>query len=181
MRILESAILGPSGQAVGPTIWGQQFLGARFHLSRPVQVTSVGGHVASDSGETLFAAIVRLAGPLGLPAFAPRTIESAALASAVFRPPLPSADTFIPLSVSLGPGDYALVFGGADSAANFLPFGATGTGTMAVTNVANPTASYILGDSVRWLDGLDLAATRFVIEADTSPTAPSAPSNVTVL
>jgi hypothetical protein len=177
MRILESAVLGFTGQVLGATIWGQQFLGSRFHLTQPAHVTAVGGHLAADYAGTLFAAIVRLSSPMGLPTFAPHAIESAALASTLFTPPRPSGDVLLPLSADLGPGDYALVFGGADSAVGFFPFGARGTGVMPLNNVSFPTSSYILGDAVRWTNDPTRGA-RFVVVGDVS--APSAPTGLNV-
>jgi hypothetical protein len=180
VRILESAVLGSTGQALGATVWGQQYLGSRFHISYPTRLTTVGGHLANDSDQSLFAAIIRLGSPFGLPTFPPRSIESSALAHVLFTPPRPSGDVLIPLSVALDPGDYALVFGGADSAVNFLPFGATGTGVMPLNNGAFPTSSYVLGDASRWTsDDTSLARARFVVEGDLSAAAvPSAPTGL---
>ena len=181
MRILESAELGFTGQLLGPTVWGQQFLGSRFHLTQPVQVTAIGGHLAADFVETLFAAIVSLPSPRGLPGFAPHSIDTSAIASTLFTPPQPSADVLIPLSVALGPGDYALVFGGADSAVGYFPLGARGTGIMPVNNVPMPGSSSFHGDAFRWADDMDLAGCRFVVNADVStPGAPSAPTGLRV-
>jgi len=180
MRILESALLGFTGQLLGATIWGQQFLGSRFHLTKPVHVTAVGGHLAADYQETLFAAIVRLSSPMGLPTVTPNTIESAALASTLFTPPRPSGDVLMPLSADLGPGDYALVFGGADSAVSFFPFGARGTGAMPLNNVPFPTSSYIVWDGFRWTND-QTQGMRFVVAGEVSaPSAPSAPAGLNV-
>jgi hypothetical protein len=129
-------------------------------------VTAVGGHLAADFTETLFAAIVRLTSPNGLPAFAPRSIGSLALASALFIPPRSSGDVLTPLSVALEPGAHALIFGGADSAVEFFPFGARGTGIMTVNNLSVLTWSYIRGDTARWVDDPDLAGARFVVEGN---------------
>jgi len=180
VRILESAVLGYTGQALGVTIWGQQYLGSRFHLSYASNVTAVGGHLANDSDQSLFAAIIRLASPLGLPAFPPRAIESSALAHALFTPPRPSGDVLIPLTVALDAGDYALVFGGADSAVNFFPFGAQGTGVMPLNNSTFPTSSYFFGDAVQWTsDDNSLAGARFVAEGNLSAApAPTAPTRL---
>jgi hypothetical protein len=164
MRILETAALGPTGQLLGATITGQQFLGARFHVARRVRVTAVGGHLAADFPETLFAAIVRLPSATGLPAFPPRSIESSALASTLFTPPRPSQDLLTPLSVQLAAGHYALVLGGADSAVGFFPFGAHGTGVMPVNNTGAPGASYLRGDVAGWVDDPALTGARFVVE-----------------
>jgi hypothetical protein len=57
VRILESAVLGSTGQALGATVWGQQYLGSRFHLSYATRLTAVGGHLANDSDQSLFAGL----------------------------------------------------------------------------------------------------------------------------
>ena len=178
MRILESAALGPTGIVLGATVWGQQFVGSRFHLAEPVRVTAVGGHLCADFVAPLFAAIVALPSPSGLPAFPPHSIPSAALASTLFTPPRPSDDVLVPLSVALGPGHYALVFGGADSAVSFFPFGAGGTGVMPLNNTAAPGSSYLHGDAVRWVDDPALAGTRFIVEGERA--APGAPTGLRV-
>jgi hypothetical protein len=184
MRILESAVLGPTGQILGATVWGAQFLGARFRLTQAARVTAVAGHLVADFSEQLFAAIVALSSSTRLPAFAPRSIEASALGAVLFSPPRPSGDVFVPMSVALSPGDYGLVFGGADSAVSYFPFGARGTGAMPLNNVPFPTSSYFLGDDSRWVDddpSRSLAHARFVVEAELSDSsAPAAPTGVRV-
>jgi len=186
MRIIESATLGPTGQLFGQTVDGRQFLGARFHLGQPVHVSAVGGHVFfTNLEETLFAAIVALTSPIAVPAFPPREIESFALASTLFTPPQPSDDVLTPLSVVLPAGDYALVFGGADSATDFFPFGAKGTGSMPINNVPVAGSSFVFADAsyaATWADATkDSGGLRFVVDGDVlNPSAPSAPTNVKV-
>jgi hypothetical protein len=150
---------------LGSTIWGQQFLGSRFQLAQAAQVTAVGGHIEGQFG-SLFAAIVDLPSPLGVPSFAPREIESSTLASTLFTPTMPSSDILVPLSTALEPGDYALVFGGADSAVNYFPFGATGVGVMPLNNTDLPGASYFHGDAWGWAGqpSQNPGGMRFVVE-----------------
>lgn len=162
--IHESATLGATGQVFGATVWGKQFLGSRFSLAEATQVTGIGGHIAADfTGNGIFGAIVNLSSPAALPAFPGRDIESFGLASTLFIPPRPSSDILAPLSVLLGPGHYGLVFGGADSAVAFFPFGATGTGVMPLNNTDLLGSSYFLFDGFRWVDG-GLQNARFVVE-----------------
>ncbi len=166
MKLHESASLGVPGQLLGTTVDGQQFLGSRFHLAQAAQVTAVGGHVKGEFGP-LFAAIVSLPSPAGVPGFAPHAIESFALASTLFTPSQLSSDILTPMSAVLGPGDYALVFGGADSAVGYFPFGATGTGVMPTNNTDLPGASYFHGDAWRWVDDQGTASgLRFVVEGE---------------
>lgn len=152
---LESAKLGPIKQLLGLTVWGQQFLGWRFNLAHPSTITKVGGHIRADfPGTGLFAAIVKLSPPNLLPSFAPHGIESSSdtMAHILFVPKSPSSDILVPLSapVVLQPGNYGLVFGGADSAVSYFPFGATGTGVMPNNNTDLPGSSYFFGDAFRW-------------------------------
>ena len=195
MVLLESATLGPTGQSLGLTIWGQQFLGWRFNLSSTSTITRVGGHIGADfTGTGLFAAIIKLGPPNFLPYFLPHDIESSpdTEAHTLFVPMSPSSDVLVPLSVPvvLPPGNYGLVFGGADSASPtspYYPFGATGTGVMPNDNTDLPGSSYFFGDAFRWSSvGSQTGYNniRFVVEVeavavgDQSP--PSAPTGLKV-
>jgi len=185
MPLLESATLGPVGQVLGLTVWGQQFLGWRFSISRASRITRVGGHLDADfTGTGLFAAIIMLQAPNSLPSFAPHAIESSpdTVAHTLIVPTSPSSDILIPLSppVVLEPGNYGFVFGGADSAVAYFPFGATGTGIMPNNNSDLPGSSYFFGDAFRWSDTPAGSNTiRFVVEVDPLP-APSAPTGLKV-
>ena len=139
--ILQSATLGPTGQPGGVLIRGDQFLGARFTLTQATLITQVGGHIGVDSNvgnNTLFAAIVALSGPNGLPLTSPATIASNALAATTFTGAASSSDLLVDLAVTLGPGNYALVFGSG-------AFGATGSGFLAGSNPNTAQASYFFG------------------------------------
>jgi hypothetical protein len=189
MGLLESATLGSVGQSLGLTVWGQQFLGWRFNLSRTSTITKIGGHIKADfTGTGLFAAIIKLTSPNLLPSFAPHAIESSpdTVAHTLFVPTTPSSDILVPLSVPvvLQPGDYGLVFGGADSAiaqSPYYPFGATGTGLMPNNNPDLPGSSYFFGDAFRWSNVGPQAGynnIRFVVEA--GAVDPSAPTGLRV-
>jgi len=145
--IFESAILGQTGRTGGHGISGSQLLGARFTLDTTVEVGAVGGHLVGFGG-TIFAAIISLND--GVPCFFnnPNEIcpqgepfrDEDILATTVFAPPFPSAEAFTPLSITLAPGSYGLVFG-SDL------FGATGTGALAPDNPDIPgQASYFFWD-----------------------------------
>lgn len=172
--LLESATLGSVGQFLGLTVWGQQFLGWRFNLASTSTITKVGGHIRADfTGNGLFAAIIKLTPPNFLPSFAPHAIESSpdTVAHTLIVPTSPSSDVLVSLSVPvvLPPGNYGLVFGGADSAiatSPYYPFGATGTGVMPTDNTDLPGSSYFFGDAFRWSNVGAQAGMRFVIEAE---------------
>ncbi len=147
MNILETAQpsseLGTGGNALGDT----QFMAARFSVSAPTQITSVGGNIGSGpSRESLFAAIVRLSGPGAVPvpgtwpnaqsAFNPQDIVGTTLFTAF--PPEVSRHITIPFSRLLEPGHYALVFGSG-------MFGATAIGYMPENNPVNPGQASLMG------------------------------------
>lgn len=175
---LESAKLGSTGQTGGyqisfsPVNNAAQFPGWKFQLDTTFEITSVGGHLGiSDPNKTLFAAIVDLNSPDALPQgepFAPGDI----LASTTFSPTYPSSDIKTPLSVTLSPGTYGLVFGGG-------LFGATGgeflqEGFIPTSNSSVPGATYFdytccvsfAGEPYRgiWRTSNFLNNARFVVE-----------------
>jgi hypothetical protein len=131
--IFESALLGPTGQTGGALIGtltpgSDQLLGARFHIDDEVHVVAVGGHLSEhhDPGRgSLFAAIVPLGGSSAFPTGSP--IDDTTLAVALFMASFFSTDLLVPLSLTLAPGDYALIFGSNR-------FGATGFGVMPTNN-----------------------------------------------
>ncbi len=135
---LASAEMGATGQAIGPSVSATNYVGWRFKVNATTAVTEVGGHLGAITGN-LFAAIISLtaldAMPQGTP-FADGTVK----ASTSFTPPSPSAEFRTPLSVSLAPGSYALIFGSGK-------FNASGTALVATsgqTNIAPTTqASYV--------------------------------------
>jgi len=130
--ILETASMGSTCNCGGIAIQSSQFLGSRFHIEDAMTITRVGGHLTSGqngAGGEIFAAIVQLAGPDAFPAglpFAPGEV----LATTLIPVPVGlSADVRVPLSVTLQPGDYLLVFGSG-------LFGATGEGSLTTVNPA---------------------------------------------
>jgi len=132
---LESATMGATGQGIGPSVSGTNYVGWRFKVTSTTAVTEVGGHLGAINGN-LFAAIISLtaldAMPQGAP-FADGTVK----ASTSFTPPSPSAEFRTPLSVSLAPGSYALIFGSGK-------FNASGTAMAAINgqpNIAPTTQS----------------------------------------
>lgn len=167
--IFESAVIGPpSGD--GALVTDYQYLGARFTVSAPTQLSSVGGRMRGDG--TLFAAVVRLSDPTAVPSGSPFT---ATVAVALITPPPAAAeDVTVPMNVVLQPGPYALVFGTGR-------FGAAGFGVMPFNNLDLPGASYFhwRGDPMVWVDG-GMTGVRFFAAGDvaadvTSPTITAAP------
>ncbi|MEM9384942.1 MAG: hypothetical protein AAGA68_07755 [Pseudomonadota bacterium] len=162
--LYESATLGETGSNTGFVLDSDQFLGSRFSLSRTSQITAVGGHIDRRSGATLWGAIVEMSDVL--PTFEPAQIEANVVASVVFTAPDPSDDLLTPLSLVLGPGDYALIFGGGAF------FGADGDGVMPSSNTdtADGVGSYffsIVADNT-WFNG-GLSNARFVVEGFVVP------------
>ena len=161
--IFESATMGTPGQdGLDGYQLGAQYLGARFSLATTVDVTSVGGHIFGNDDGMLFAAIVQLFGPGALPSGNP--FDGSTLASTTFLPPLLSADIIIPLGVTLGPGDYALVFGSGQ-------FGATGSGRMPNNNTDLSVASYFFWNGPPWTDD-SISQVRFVVSGDIAKPIP---------
>jgi hypothetical protein len=166
--IYQSASTGPADcSAGGAFLDNTQFLGARFSLGSATTLTGVGGRVCgSSAADDFFAAILPLTGPGALPGFDPLDLISNALASATFVPGDAGSDVTIPFSITLGPGNYALVFG-----AGLL--GTSGFGWMPDTNTDLPGASYFLagvdssGGTSSWNDG-GPTNTRFFVTADAS-------------
>jgi hypothetical protein len=143
--LFESAPMGPTGLDAYGTTCGQtgtterSYYGRIFHIDSGIwEVTAVGGHFVRslDSTGTLFAAIVPLDEGSGFPADPPFDFGDV-LASTTFVPDLPSSDYRTPLEVTLGPGDYALVFGAQDLGAS--------DGSMTIMHqpgYENPSAEY---------------------------------------
>ena len=140
--IHESATIDNVGQA--PTVLAVnvvsalQYLGSRFSITSPMQVSAIGGHfvkINPPGDGKVFGAIVNVTdvappGPSNgdFPPFLPATIGANALAATTLDLPTPtSAGVTVPLSVLLSPGDYALIFGAGG-------FGAGGNGQMPINN-----------------------------------------------
>jgi hypothetical protein len=173
--IFQSATLGQTGLSYGNgwVISGGTDLAVRFQLLNTYDVTAVGGDFVSSGpvpNGTIFAAIVAISGPTGFPgtpgSFTP-------LASATFTAPSSSADIRVALPVTLGPGYYALIFGGGR-------FGATGNALAPGTDSDLPGVSYFVGAGVSdpgsyWQNG-GISGTRFVVEGNLSPGGVPEPS-----
>lgn len=156
--------LCPVGFSCGTSIFDMQYLGSRFHVNQTVHVTGVGGYLSGSGfgNQQIFAAILSLASPTALPIGHP--IDPGELVAATaFDPGRPGSDVRTPLSATLAPGDYALVFGSGQ-------FGATGDAALEATGTPLPGNSILLwndqGFGFAWLDVGEFGV-RFVVEADT--------------
>ncbi|HIJ52844.1 MAG TPA: hypothetical protein HPP66_06775 [Planctomycetes bacterium] len=158
--ILESATMGPTGQDYGTLVNETQFVGARFYVDRQLNVTKIGGHI-TQTGWNFFGAIVALNSSSDLPDGYPFSVGDV-VASTVFNPGYPSSDYRTPLSVTLSPGYYGLVFGtealGSTNGYGILPY-------WGQTSFAQ--ASYfVFQPGWGWFD-IPSNDTRFVIEGNT--------------
>jgi hypothetical protein len=161
--ILETAsYVGP--QSFGYVVGQSQLLGARFSVAETTLVDHVGGNLLQDTPGDLFAAIVSLSDPIGLPSDQWMN-DGSVVAHVVFAPPGPDSDDVrIPLSVALAPGHYALVFGSG-------LFGASGEGVMPFEGQEDTSqASYFAGgdDHGGWVDG-GFDSVRFVVTGTSVP------------
>jgi hypothetical protein len=119
----------------------------------------------------VIASIVSLTGPNALPSGMP--FDSTTLGSAAFLPPSVSADVRVPLSVSLGPGWYGLIFS----------ITGPGAATMPNNNTDLPGATYFFWTGVpvpcpvcppmpfQWRDSGSQTGERFVVEGNFAPTS----------
>lgn len=147
-----------------PVFSGACQIGFRFTLGNVAHVEQVGGRFSHGSG-TLYAAIVSLSSPSALPSGDP--FDMTTLATTVFSPPVGSSsvDFRIPLSITLNPGSYALVFGSEH-------YGAHGIAFMPLLNpeIADRRSfiTHGFGDSPWRLPVLD-GPPRFVLEGEQIP------------
>jgi hypothetical protein len=163
--IYQSATMGPTGQTSGYGIDSYTFLGSRFYIGQQAQVTAIGGHMLSGWPEDdIFGAIVKLNSASDLPKGYPFS-GTEVVAHVQFTPNYPSTDFRAPLSVTLAPGYYALVFGSG-------LYGATGTAIMPYAGQSDlPGASYIVWDgyyAFEWYDAVPFQG-RFVVEGTIVP------------
>ncbi len=99
---------------------GDDLIGAAFTLSQTTSITAIGAQFGGYPSGSIFGAIVSLNPQTLLPSFAKSDLVSNSLAHVVFAVPQATAiDLSQPLSLTLGPGTYGVVFGSG-------LFGATG-------------------------------------------------------
>jgi hypothetical protein len=135
-----------------------QILGARFHVSGTFAVDQIGAHFVKSDGGLVYGAITSLNGSPGLPPDTPGTFNP--LAVTTFTP-IKGSDQLVPLSATLGPGDYALVFGSNR-------FGATGMAAIGGGDIDNGQPSTFYSNATDWIDSL-LTGSRFLVTGQFLP------------
>jgi hypothetical protein len=101
------------------TVQAGAYFGAAFSLSQQTQITGIGGEFGGFPDGTIFGAIVSLASLSSFPTASPDNLASIALGNTVFSVPQATAvDVTAPLSLLLGPGTYAVIFGSGQFGAN---------------------------------------------------------------
>ncbi|QFS51103.1 hypothetical protein [Nostoc sphaeroides] len=143
---LESSKLGSLSGLPGISIVPDQFLGWRFQVDNAIQVEDIGGHFTGGFTSNIFGTIVSLSSPNAFPQENPLSLEKISLASTTFSVINNNDinDTSVvfltPLSITLKPGNYALIFGTG-------LFGAVGTDAMPVprNQTILPNTSFFFG------------------------------------
>ncbi len=145
----------------GGFVSSNQFIGARFEINQQAAIDGIGGNFLEDSGAFLggsvFGAIVELDSS-GHPSATRLTLDNV-IASVVFTPTI--GDFLAPITTTLNPGTYGVVFGSG-------LFGATGT--QALTSWATvPSASngviFFSSSSQDWKDLGSIAGRRIFISS----------------
>ena len=113
-------------RAGGYVVAASQFMGWRFEVDQPFDVTGVGGNFTGSGGSgELFAVLISLSGPNAVPLGSP-FLSQEVIAATTFRVSATRADVLVPLSVTLMPGVYGLVFGsgafGADGGQSAMSY-----------------------------------------------------------
>lgn len=165
---LASASLGSTNPGDGFTVDANQFLGWRFQVNNTLQVQAIGGNLKMGSG-SIFGAIVALGEPDGLPQGKP-FLPGEVLTSKTFDSTNLAGDVRIPLSVTLAPGNYGLVYGSS-------LLGAAGSAIMPYNNSDFSASSYFIcsnctsSASGNWSNS-QISNVRFVVEGNADTPVP---------
>ncbi len=179
----ESATLGQTGIGMNgmSQIDPNGIVAARFHLDTAAHVSQVGGHLAVDNNDTVFAAVIRLDSPDAIPHGSPLEPDEV-LAFTTFAPGYPSNDAFADLNVDLEAGDYALLFGGGLFEATIEE---CCSGNMPTNNTLLPGASLFRwrerDSGWAWEDLPPTQALRFVVMGSSAGTPVPAASTMALL
>jgi hypothetical protein len=130
-----------------------QILGARFHVSGTVAVDHIGAHFVKSDGGVIYGAIASLSGSPALPSGTPGNFNP--IAETTFSVPNKDSNQLVALSATLGPGDYALLFGSNR-------FGATGTAAIAGGDKDKGNPSTFYSTATDWLNS-PLPGSRFLV------------------
>jgi hypothetical protein len=168
------ASAGYTGAETGDYLIGNdgsnyELLAAEFTLAQTSQITGVGGvFTAYGDSNPIFAAIV--AAPSNQSALNLSTLPTLALAQTSFTPPQDDSDATTPLSVTLGPGSYELVFG-AGMTVNGQPV--TGQSGLATGQSGSATLFQSLDGGADW--GTLTDSVRVTVEGTPVPLPASLP------
>jgi hypothetical protein len=167
-----ATLLFESGSYGGPANGGfllaeVQFAGARLEVSQNEQVTAVGGNLGFFSSGSVFAAIVSL-NENGFPSGAPTDLNPLAATTFTGDLTFETSDVSTPLSATLTPGTYGLVFGSGLFGAN------SNGGIIAENNPQLPNEGYfyytsMLGNTWLPVSNEDL---RFTVYGESSAPEP---------
>ena len=114
--VFASATTGPTNQTSGLSIASEQFLGAIFELNSVTEVADIGGQFFTPNrlnGE-MFAVIEQLDSSSSLPTgnpFDSSDLSRIVVSTTITVPSADSLDWVFPVSVTLQPGVYALMYG----------------------------------------------------------------------
>src|SRR5207247_6746909 len=117
-----------------------------------VAVDHIGAHFVKSDGGLIYGALASLSGAPGLPSGTPGTFNP--IAETTFTP-TKGADQLVSLSATLGPGDYALVFGSNR-------FGATGMAAVGGGDTDQGQPSTFYSNATDWIDS-PLTGSRFLV------------------
>ncbi|AGA30888.1 PEP-CTERM sorting domain-containing protein [Singulisphaera acidiphila] len=164
--VLETATAGTPA-TYGYSLFSNQTIGSRFHLDTTTAITQIGGNLGGSG--TLFGAITALSAPDALPTGTSLTFPVLAWTVFTLSNDL-TTDIFANLSVTLGPGDYALIFGTGR-------FGADGTGYLSFDNDDTPQSSVFFSNDTtgEYNDG-GVTGVRLLVVGETPPVAVPEPS-----
>ena len=159
------------------------FSGVNFFLASPAQVSDIGGHFInsfSSGNNEVFGAIVRVNGPTDPPSPFDLSGPNVLGTTLITLPPLNDSENVSgPLSLTLTPGWYAVIFGSGK-------FGATSenSGAIIISSGAAANINGILTYSVRQSDGLQIiqaAGARYFVEGQLAASAVPEPSSALLL
>ncbi len=152
--LFESATMGATQQSGGYSIDDAQYLGVRFTLGSKTTITSVGGQLGAggfgDGG--IFVAIVKLASASALPVGAPFTSQEVVASKAVKITGKPATDVFVPLTVTLDPGVYGLIYGSGALGDPASGSGESYAGLMGNGNTDRGNGSYFFWRTNSWVN-----------------------------
>jgi hypothetical protein len=163
----------------GTNVDGDIFVGVRFHINAPTITTRIGGHFVgypNTPNNDFFAAIIGLTSAADFPDSSDLTTADVLGVTTLTFPLLHSAEAFGPLSMPLGPGWYALVFGGG-------LFGTSGSGAAVRNGLDIDLPTYIgWHPNDEWRDLSNFFSNhRFVVEGNVVPEPTSLLSMLTIV